>query len=166
MKKTNCCIYWPRIFLRYTLFLHVHWWLNKQVTKLFCSAYEVCKDNVLPSVAIFITPCFLHNLQNGPTKLKCYISQGWKGFARNNPSSLLGPFVSFNEMNGCEYCPWIFLRYTLFLHVPWWLNKQVNKLFCSAYLACGDNVLAIRSHLNHFLKFMRFYAQAIFLKEC
>jgi hypothetical protein len=36
-------------------------------------------------------------LVNGPNKLECYITLGWKGFPDTKPSSLSGSFISYEE---------------------------------------------------------------------
>jgi hypothetical protein len=43
-------------------------------------------------------PSFSSELNKKPSKLECYITQGWKKLARVKHSSLVDPFVS-NEEN-------------------------------------------------------------------
>ncbi len=42
---------------------------------------------------------------NGPNKLECYITLGWKGFASDKHFSLLSPIVSYEDDEPSEYAP-------------------------------------------------------------
>jgi hypothetical protein len=58
---------------------------------------------ILPFGQLFYGPVYILNtsfslkVTNRPSKLECYIKLGWKGFPTDKHTSLLGPFVSFEE---------------------------------------------------------------------
>jgi hypothetical protein len=111
MKKMKCCEYDLWCHIHNTLFsLQLNNEANKPVLN-YRKAEKLCKfKNTLAfwphSYVMRKMNCCeygprycIHNnlfssqLISGPNKQECYITKGWKGFARDKNSSLLGPFA-------------------------------------------------------------------------
>jgi hypothetical protein len=76
-------------------------WLIKSISNL---QRKVSVVNMVSGV-VFTTHHFLLNLLDGPNKLECYITLGWKSLPGTNTLDYLGPFSSarVNGPNKPEY---------------------------------------------------------------